>query len=123
MAKFYVNAVYDKPLTRGIPYGQMVIGLFKQCPTEGRGNFCGYYSSEYYLNTELYAYYVADGRIYKPEARMTELTIPEQPMKYREVQIGSDMWTMVIEAESVDEAIELFKDAKWRRWNCEIDEV
>ena len=124
MEKFYVNEVHDRALRNGLPYGQSVIGLFRQCPTEGRGSFCGYYGAEYYLDTELYAYYVADcSGIYKPEARITDITILKQPIIYREVAIGSHMWTTVVEAKSIDEAIKLFKDAKWRRWDCSIDEV
>jgi hypothetical protein len=122
--KFYVNEIHDRSLTGGIPYGQSIIGLFKQCATEGRGSFCGYYGAEFYIDTEMYAYYVADcSGIYKPEARITGVVILEQPTKYREVAIGSHMWTSVIEAESIEEAIRLFEDAKWRRWDCRIDEV
>lgn len=123
MAKFYVNAVHDQTLTNGLPYGQIIIGLFKQCSTDGRGNFCGYYGSEYYLDTELYAYYVTDCKgIYRPEARLSELTICNPAIEYREVRIGSHMWTKVIEADTIDAAIDLFMDANWRRWDSPFDE-
>lgn len=123
MAKFYVNEVHDKALTNGLPYGQSIIGLFKQCSTDGRGNFCGYYGSEYYIDTELYAYYVADckGR-YCPEARISNITVCDPSIKYREVGIGSHMWTMVIEAETIYGAIDLFANATWHRWSSPFDE-
>lgn len=123
MAKFYVNEVHDRILTNGLSYGQSIIGLFKQCSTEGRGNFCGYYGSEYYLNTVMYAYYVADckGR-YCPEARISPITISPYGIEYDEVAIGSHMWTNVIEADAVESAVELFKNARWRRWESPFDE-
>lgn len=119
MAKFYVNSLESRSIKH---MGQRIIGLFKQCRAEGRGNFCGYYASEYYLNTELYAYYEAELGVYRPEARVSKLTICDPAIKFDEVQIGSDMWTLVIEAETVDEAIELFANAAWRKWTLE-DEV
>lgn len=123
VAKFYVNEVHDGKLTNGLQYGQSIIGLFRQCETDGRGNFCGYYGSEYYVETELYAYYVADCKgVYRPEARISELVICDPRIKYHEVRIGSHMWTKVIEARNVEEAIELFDNAKWRRWETPFDE-
>lgn len=123
MGKFYVNVVCGETITKQPPYGQMIIGLFKQCKSKGVGNFCGYYANEYYINTEMYAYYIADcNGVYKPEARISEVTFLEQPIKYNEIQIGSHMWTKVIEAESIEEAVELFAEAKWRRWGYPEDE-
>lgn len=121
--KFYVNEVCDERLHEGLKYGRSVIGLFDQCETDGRGNFCGYYGREYYLDTKLYAYYEADCKVrYAPEKRTSGIVTLSHPIQYEEVAIGSHMWTMVIEAESVDEAIDLFKNAKWRRWNSPFDE-
>lgn len=123
MEKFYVNEVHDQRLTNSLPYGHSIIGLFKQCSTDGRGNFCGYYGSEYYLNTEMYAYYVADCEgIYRPEARISEVTVCDPAIEYREVEIGSHMWTKVIESDTVDAAIGLFKAANWRSWSYPFDE-
>ena len=124
MAKFYVNEVHDQTFRNGVPYGQSIIGLFKQCATEGRGSFCGYYGAEFYIDTEMYAYYVASCKgIYRPEARITDVVTLALPKKYSEVAIGSHMWTTVIEAETVEEAIRLFENAEWRRWDHSIDEV
>ena len=124
MAKFYVNMFYDESIRKelGLPYKQDLIGLFKQCKTEGRGSFCGYYGAEYYLNTELYAYYVADSKSgYTPEERISDVEICIPTLKYREMLIGSHMWTQVIEAETVSEALEAFKNAKWRSWRLDTD--
>lgn len=115
--RFFVNEINDHYLTKGLEYGKHLIGLFRECKTEGRGNFCGYYSSEYYLNTELYAYYIAEYvNIYTPEARIGELIVPTEPIKYDEVQIGSDMWTSVILADNIKDAIKCFINAEWKRW-------
>lgn len=122
--KFYINSLCDweNVLNAKHSYGQFIIGLFRQCKTDGRGNFCGYYGTEYYLNGELYAYYVTENTvIYKPEARLGDVTVLKEPIRYQEVQIGSHMWTNVIEASSIEEAIDLFKNAKWRRWDYSVD--
>lgn len=123
--KFYVNEISDYEVYRDLKFdrGQYIIGLFSQCNTEGRGDFCGYYGSEFYLNTKLYAYYMADCKgLYRPEKRLSDVIALEQPIDYREIGIGSHMWTNVIEADSVEEAIKLFTDAKWRRWQRSKDE-
>lgn len=120
--KFYVNEVYDQELHKGLKYGRSVIGLFSQSKTDGRGNFCGYYGSEYYINTTLYAYYEADCKgVYAPEKRTSGVVTLAQPIDYQEIQIGSHMWTNVIEAETIEEAIELFGKAEWRRWDSKLD--
>lgn len=123
MTKFYVNEIHNDTMTKGLPYGQTIIGLFKQCETEGRGSFCGYYGSEYYIDAEVYAYYIAsyNGR-YKPEARISDVIICNPTIKFSEVQIATHMWTNVIEADTIDEAIESFKNAEWRRWSSPFDE-
>ena len=123
--KFYVNRFYGDRLggeKAGFPnvYPNMYIGLFTQCKTKGEGNCCGYYGAEYYLDTELLAYYVAEGCIYQPEKRISDVS---DCYFYREkILIGSHMWTKVIEAETVEEAIEKFKNAEWRRWVTPEDE-
>ena len=61
MRTFYVNAFYDNDVEQR-EYGMYAIGLFGKHGFEGYGNFCGWYSTECYTNTELYAHYVADCR-------------------------------------------------------------
>ena len=123
--KFYVNKFYDDALTHIYTegYGDGLIGLFEECGTTGKGNFCGYYGAEYYVNTKLLAFYVADCRgVYSPEKMISDITICKRPVVYKEVSIGSHMWTKVIDAETVEEAIEKFKNADWRRWTSSEDE-
>jgi hypothetical protein len=114
--EFYVNKICDEALTKDVEYGYDVVGLFSKCEHEGRGSFCGWYASEYYLDTKLYAYYVAGGTgIYAPEKRVSDIVVLEQPIEYDEVQIGSCVWTKVIKAKNIDDAINKFKNAKWSR--------
>ena len=117
MRKFYINEFKAPWITTGVPSGQMTIGLFKQCETDARGHAMGWYAEELYINTTLYAYYIADGKKYDPAARLSKVKLCRIPIRYKEVHIGSDYWTMVIEAETVKEAIELFKIGKWRDWS------
>ena len=123
--KFYVNQFYGDSLggkAVGFPniWPDMYIGLFTQCKTKGEGNFCGYYAVEYYLDTELLAYYVAKGGIYQPEKRISEVN--GCYFHRRKMPIGSHMWTYVIEANTEEEAFEKFKNADWRRWMHPEDE-
>ena len=123
MAKFYVNQVHDEVLSRMCPRNSDVIGLFRQCHTVGRGSFCGYYASEFYLDTEMYAYYFADATgPYTPETRISEVFVCDPPSKFKEAHIATHMWTRVIEADTVTEAINLFENADWRRWESPFDE-
>lgn len=124
--KFYVNEFYGDRLggeQAGFPniYPNMYIGLFTQCETKGEGSFCGYYGAEYYLDTELIAYYEAEGTIYRPEKRISDVKYCY--FKRKKILIGSHMWTKVIEAETTEEAIEKFKNADWRQWRSPEDEV
>lgn len=115
MKRYYLNRFEDKTITdtqRDID----MIGLFGDHGFEGRGNFCGWYGIEFYTNTELYAHYFADGSgLYSPEKRVSEVTVHDPTIKYDEVMIGSCYWERYIEAETLEEAIEKFKNADWRR--------
>ena len=106
MAKFYVNKFDELNFENVLKRDQCLIGLFKQCETKGEGSFCGYYGSESYLNTELYAWYIADysGR-YDPTRALSLVQVCDPPIKYKKVYIGTHMWTNVISAENVAEAI------------------
>ena len=116
MRTFYVNAFYDDSIEK-TEYGIYTIGLFGKHGFEGYGNFCGWYSIECYTNTEMYAHYVADCRetLFMPQNRVSEVTVHDPAIKYDEIQIGSCYWDRYIEAETVEEAIEKFKNADWRR--------
>jgi hypothetical protein len=115
MKRFYVNSIYDKNIA-DTPYGVRIIGLFGDHGYEGRGNFCGWYGAEYYLNTKLYAHYLADSSgLYSPEKRVSEVVVHDPAIEYDEVQIGSGYWELIIEAETVEEAIEKFSNGDWRK--------
>jgi len=121
--KFYVNKFYDDSVKK-VAYENSLIGLFEQCKTDGRGSFCGYYGSEFYLNTRLIAYYTAETKgCYTPEKRIGDIVVCDEPKRYDEVLIGSHMWTKVIEADSLEEAIQKFLRFEWRQWTCDIDEI
>lgn len=115
MKTFYVNVVYnDNLINRRLPYPQTIIGLFGDHKWNGRGNFCGWYSAEYFLNTDLYAYYVADcPGFLTPEKRLSEVVVCNPPIHYSEVQIGSCYWTREIKAETLEEAIKIFESTDW----------
>lgn len=115
MKRYYVNRFNDRTITDNSGPRDM-IGLFGERGFEGRGNCCGWYAAEYYTNTELYAHYFADvSGLYSPEKRVSEVTVHDPAIKYDEVSIGSCYWERYIEAETLEEAIEKFKNAEWRR--------
>lgn len=117
MKTYYVNAFYGMEALTGLKYeyGNDLIGLFGDRQWDGRGNFCGWYGAEYYLNTELFAYYVAEGANYRPEKRISDVTVCDTPIKCKEIAIGSCYWEYEIEAETVEEAIEKFRNAQWHK--------
>ena len=115
MKRYYVNSFVDNTIVDGY-YPDIMIGLFGEHGFEGRDNFCGWYAVEYYTNTELYAHYFADGSgLYSPEKRVSEVITHDPAIKYNEVSIGSCYWERYIEAETLEEAIEKFKNGDWRR--------
>ena len=109
---FYVNSFDGETLGLPSVYPNNRVGLFTKCESKGKGNFCGYYAVEYYLDTTLYAHYDAKGSHYAPEKRISDVRVCNIPCE--KIMIGSAMWTLVIEADTVEEAIEKFKNAQWR---------
>lgn len=92
------------------------IGLFDSNKWDGRGSFCGYYGSEYYLDTTLLVYGVQlnqGGKPYDPKAPF-EGGIYEAYEHYDEIMIGSGLWEQKIEADSVEEAVDIFITRSWR---------
>lgn len=124
MAKFYVNKFDDEKLGKVLKPNQCLIGLFKQCKTKGEGSFCGYYGAESYLDTELYAWYIADytGR-YDPTRALSLVQVCDPPIKYEKVYIATHMWTNVIHADDVNDAILKFDMHHWRQWSSLLDEI
>ena len=118
--KFYVNKIKQtlnglKPLKEGEYY----VGLFSECETKAEGSFAGYYSCEKYLNTNLIAYSVYKGN-YLSE-RVGDVILVNSYLT--EIQISTHMWTKVIEASNLKEAIKKFEKSEWRQWTNEIDEI
>lgn len=112
MATFYVNEVRLPESD----WNHRCIGLFDSKEWDGRGSFCGYYASEYYLNTTLLAYGIQlkEGcKIYNPKAPFDGGFFENVNKRFDEVKIGSEMWEREFEAESVEEAIQIFKSQSW----------
>ena len=110
---FYVN---EFRLDGVSDYTRRCIGLFDNNKWDGRGNFCGYYGAEYYLDTNLLAYGIQlldGGRIYDPKQPFDGGFFRNVNKHFDEVMIGSGMWEKKIEAESVEEAITVFKFQIW----------
>ena len=108
---FYVNEV-NLPES---DWNHRCIGLFDNNEWDGRGNFCGYYGAEYYLNTTLLVYgiqLIEGNRIYNPKAPF-DGGIYESGEHFDEILIGSGMWEKKIEANSVEEAIDIFITRSW----------
>ena len=116
MPIYFVN---DVPKHSLADWNHSVIGLFTNADWKGEGNFCGYYSSEYYLNTVLLAIGIQErngGMLYDPLAPFDGGFLVEKQY-YEKIAIGSDMWTKSFFAENDDEAIEIFKKQKWKLIN------
>ena len=121
--KFYINSIGNK--IEGLPElpynnGQYV-GLFSQCQVGEDGNFCGYYSSSSYINTNLHAVAIYENGCYRNAKRLEKVIRFDK--FFQEIPIETHMWTNVIEAESIEDAISKFEISDWREWKCEIDEI
>lgn len=130
--KFYVNLFYnnDQSSITEPPSDKStvndLIGLFTQCSTIGEGSFCGYYTSESYIDTNLLAFYISSRKVgcaIEFKNRSSEVGICNPPLELSKIQIGSHIWTKVIEAETSDEAIEKFSNGEWRQWDYSKDEI
>lgn len=108
---FYVNEV-TLPES---DWTHRCIGLFDNDEWDGRGSFCGYYGAEYYPNTTLLAYgvqLIEGNKRYNPKDPF-DGGIYKCHKHFDEVLIGSGMWEKKIEANSVEEAIEIFIAQSW----------
>lgn len=112
---FRVNTIERSDVIPKTPYGLNNIGLFADCKWEGRGNFCGWYGAEYYLNTKLYAYYISDTNSCIRKKCEGEVMICDPPINFVEIMIGSCYWEWFIEADTIEEAIEKFRNGEWVR--------
>lgn len=109
--KFYINKVQHKS-----DWTKQCIGLFTNNEWDAEGNFCGYYGAEYYLNTMLLAYGVqkrSGGQIVDFKAPFDGGFFENINEHYDKILIGSSMWEKCIEADSVEEALKIFKSQTW----------
>ena len=120
--KFYINSIGSNlDGLNNLPYNQkQYVGLFSQCQVHEDGYFGGYYSSTKYINTTLYAVLIFENGCYKNAKKLSA------PIKldrfYNEIQTDPHMWTSVIEADTIDDAISQFEKSHLRDWKSEIDE-
>lgn len=109
---FYVNEV-ELPESS---WSRQCVGLFDNNTWNGKGNFCGYYGAEFYLNTTLLAYGIQlrTGNLsYNPKAPFDGGFVENVNKHFDEIRIGSGMWEIKIEADTIEEAIQIFKDQSW----------
>jgi hypothetical protein len=110
--KFYINT-FNPPES---DWNHCCVGLFTNNKWDGRGSFCGYYGAEYYLDTDLLAY----GIQCRNGGMRIDLKAPFDggfkvftPQHFSEICIGSGMWEKSFEANSAEEAIDIFKRQAW----------
>ena len=109
---FYINEVHLDGVS---DWDHRCIGLFDSNNFDGRGSFCGWYGAEYYLDTTLLAYgvqLVDGGSRYNPYGPF-DGGVYEVNKHFDEVKIGSCMCEIKFEADSVEEAVELFITRRW----------
>ena len=108
---FYINEVYVDESD----WEHECIGLFDNDNSTGEGNFCGWYATEYYQDTTLIAYGIQLGHssLYNPK-RPFDGGFKIVNKYYDKIVIGSCIWTKTFEADSVEEAIEIFRKQEWK---------
>ena len=109
---FYVNQA-QAPLS---DWEHQCIALFDGNKWDGEGNFCGYYAAEYYLDTTILAYGIQLRKgctIYNPKAPFDGGFFENVNAHFNKVPIGSALWEVKIEANSVEEAVRIFKSQSW----------
>lgn len=109
MKKYYINRAY-------IPEGELFhyrkfIALFTNNNWSGKGNFNGWYSDEYYNDTNMIAFY----EIEENDGINTPISeIKKTNIYFKQIRIYSCYAETVIMAETDDEAIKKFEE-----WCCE----
>ena len=112
---FYINEVQIKGIS---DWHHRCVGLFyfpNGYNIDGRGNFCGWYGAEYYLDCILVGYYVQTvdgGQPYDSKGyHHSNNTLVDK--HYDEIQIGSGYWEEKVEFENPEVAILNFFEEKW----------
>lgn len=111
--KFYVNRIEYPEDSLDIDEAMDDVeyyGLFDSNDWDGIGNFCGWYSVEYYKNTNIVAYMIK----YTNSSGTFAMT-KEYSRYYDKIVIGSIYLQKEIEADSIEEAIEIFKK-QYKKW-------
>lgn len=106
MNTYYVNKFYLKNAYESADYGIGCIGLFTNRDWCGEGNCCGWYSSEYYQNTTLLAYFRSIPYQYNPKDKRS--AVGKCGKHFDKFPIGTDIWTIEFQAKDDEEAIKKF---------------
>ena len=111
---FYINQIH----TDESDWNHEYIGLFDKENWIGEGNFCGWYGAEYYRDTTLIAYGIQLGHsgIYNPK-RPFNGGFKVVNKYYDKIGIGSCYWTKQFKADSIEEAIRIFKNQEWEKYD------
>ena len=120
--KFYINSIGHKlDGLEELPYNQkQYVGLFSQCNVLEDGYYCGYYSTAKYTNTTLYAVVIYENGYYRNTQKLDKVIRIKK--FFEEIPIETHLWTNVIEAESIEDAISKFETQDWREWDHNKDE-
>lgn len=109
--KFYINSTSENG-----DWNHQCIGLFTNNTWKGEGNFCGYYGVEFYLDTTLLAYGIQNRSGGQPvdfKAPFDGGFFENVNKHYDKIVIGSSLWEKIIDANSTEEAIEIFRTQAW----------
>ena len=134
MHKYYVNTIYSnnvpglQPLDPKFKY----VGMFSECDIKESKPIAGHFTDTRLLNTTMHALavyqnegYFCPTRGYYRHFGQLGAFVSKQPVKvnmfFPEIRTMDSYSIDVIEAKSVDEAIELFKNKKWRSFKPDID--
>lgn len=113
---FYVNFV-KLPENHNV-VDRHAIGLFDSNDWKGEGSYCGWYSTEYYLDTTLIAYGTQMIPSYEPTHVINpfdgDVTVVKQ--HYDKIGISSIYNEVEFEASFIEEALEIFKEQRWEQF-------
>ena len=134
MKKFYVNTIYSNQVPGLAPLDEKFkyVGMFSACDIKESKPIYGHYTDTRYLNTTMHALavyqnegYFCPQRGYYRHFGQLGAFVSKQPvevnMHFDQIRTMPSKDTDVIEAKSVEEAIELFKNKKWRPFRPDID--
>lgn len=97
---------------RALPYGYDIVGLYRDGEWEGRGNFCGWYATEYRVDSVLLAYYVIKAQLANQKGEHEKEVVIEDPKPFT-FSIHSCMSERCFDALNDEEAIFKFFAEEW----------